>query len=275
MSFKITITPSLEALNSEKKLIALAGNNNGRSIFPKLATFANNLGAYVDHTLSKLSFSFAVETGYSKIVRETNTLNYVAMSKRMMPKPAGMIGTYNEYLKVMEKHSEVLCNIDKDMLIPLEKWIMRSLGDYSFLSRATSFDSVDVPKVDVIRNDIKKVVNFADKTSSAPYGELIKRNGDWPEVVKLLGSIQRDIQKSKPEQIRARVDVVSDKLTVLIKRIDEEKLTEQIPGKTVALIAEMMYKVGEAIEMYSAYCYLISTTVIAIDRTIDTLNDDK
>lgn len=186
-------------------------------------------------------------------------------------RPTGLTVSFLEAVKdIGEYHAEVM-NIRDRLLTPFIKWAAEGLTDPTKLQNLTDGKPLSMVDVDLINEKLDVLYDVTDKSDKIPYSVVVKRNSDWPTLVKELRVLINRQNRLKLGKLRQDVNVVSDYVDMILKYCSENKDTYECSKNSRMKLADILYAVGREVSLVSRYHWAVSSLSTAVEDTVSKL----
>ena len=186
-------------------------------------------------------------------------------------RPTGMTAGYLDAVKLLTEHHDEVVSINERLLIPFIKWAAEAITYPSNLQNLTDNKTLKMIDVDLINDRLDSLYNLEDKSDKAPYSAMIKRNSDWPVIVKGLRTLVNRQNKLKPGKLRESVDSASSHIDTIIKNCLRYPNKYDCSKHSRAKMADLLYAMGREVSLVSRYHWAVSSLTISIEDTVEKL----
>lgn len=210
-----------------------------------------------------------LDRAQQKFLTKIAELRYVDIVKEPVFVPPGMISSYVEYMDGMRDFIALAVS-SKDTVIEFTNFISKLMenagarADVSYIAKRTR-------ELRRERDEIIKVQaeHFGknSRVTQNTYGNVVRNNGEWQQVLNTLHLLNQSVQKTDPEQVLKEIALsvqLVDKFSAQIKAGAYPDLSNE----TVSKIADYVYAVAQMMEIYSIAHFRLLSVTTAINDTI-------
>lgn len=204
---------------------------------------------------------------------ELQKLPYVDLRQEKVPAPPGLTTDYLSYLGSLSKAADQAGRVLEDYVLPLTNIIAVRLANPSVLAS----HSPDPVLEKLTKSSTKEITRWIKElhgqtqsqptTITMPYGKLVRRQADWPAIVKHATHIHDQFAKDDASRFKAAVDRLNDLMGTLIQRLAHDKDAYRVAGPALKDLAEASYIVAAYVEFYG----LVYRRAVVLDHAIDQL----
>ena len=207
--------------------------------------------------------------------RSLKNVNYVAVKDVTFTGPMGLQTTYVQYINEIENSVALSEKLVSDVLQPFSNWVAVMLSTPENLKSVSNLP-IDTKALDKERDalveHLVKVVDPKSPQTSFRYGSLVSRNADWDIIVNKTNDLASRLMLTDRKKIMRMVDDLTEMLSRLVERIEEDPETYQLSGNTTSVLATLCYSAGKSLEQYSNSSVMVQELVTTVTRTVDELN---
>lgn len=205
-----------------------------------------------------------------KVVGLMKSLPYSAMVDVSVFVPAGLSGTYDDYLDMLEVGQSYAEDLLKDTLGAGMRWIAALLSEPENLQRVSGtpeFRKIVWHDLEAYQKGMAKITSKKDASDSAKLGEVIPNVAAWPQVCKRMEEIQsRYASISRTDLIDAVTDLTGA-LETLMHRAEIEPDVYKLSSRTMKEIADVSYQLAREVEFFSVYSFQLEQMSNALNDT--------
>jgi hypothetical protein len=189
--------------------------------------------------------------------------------------PEGLRVTFLEYLDVMIPAQQRANDVLEFVLKPFEKFVGRLISDEVFRNQSgqhiKEFKDLEAGYKKTIEA-MGKCFGKNDYKASAPFSEVVKRNGDWRNVFAKTGELRTLYQAFPQKDITSRLNVLYESLDALVEQIQRDQYA-RVEADVTKEISAGMYHIAKEIELAGLTTFRSKTFITAINTTL--LNMDE
>lgn len=175
------------------------------------------------------------------------------------------------YLKVLHENILLANEIEAKYIAPLVTFLSKKLGNPDSLRTASPDPLLEHIKLEPIKAATRAISHvLGDKAEATrPYGQLIKRNADWQEILPLAKAVHDGFGKADHENFTGQFERCNELLGTLIGRLTASENHYAVSAVTLGRITDAAYIVATAVEFYGM-TYRRATALDTVwDRTIE------
>ena len=233
----------------------------------KLPNFFKGVTNFVEDKLNALrQRESAVDRGLFYKAKDAN--DYMKLRNKKVPVPAGLNTTYLKHLDTLERNQEFADTLMAEVLIPTEKFLgglldkpdnMKSQIESTLISEIARRDIEDAKSE--MHDDFSK-----DQAQQRPYGDVVKRQGDWDELYKRMDALEKRIENNDPINTVDMVTTISEYLDVIIERLEEDPETYNMSGVTISSLTKLTYLIATEVEFMSVHTFMYKELKTSVEE---------
>lgn len=229
-----------------------------------------------------------VSKGVSDKILELKTLKTFAYPTKQMNKflkvnpydtimeltvyrPPGLIVSYLEAVRVIERYHEAVANVEKRLLDPFIKWSANMLTEPSRLSELASVRDLDTIDSDSVIESLDALFDVRDKSDTAMYSDMVRRNSEWRDIIRSMRIIINRQNKLKPAKLNSKVDKVTEAVNKIISHCRTEPSVYSCSEQARANMADVVYELGREVSLVSRLYHIIKSLATALEDTSNKL----
>lgn len=225
----------------------------------------------IENTFDKFLKDNYVELRPSvRFERYVQTMPYTDMMSMRAEIPEGLDVTFMEYMAVMLPAQERANAVLLTVITPFELFVSRMISDDTFRNQMGH----QVKEFKDLESDYDKTVKAMGKcfkkngfNASAPFSDVVKRNGDWKVIFKHAGELKGLIEDFPKDEITKRLNRLYDQLDELVAQVRADKFS-QVEKETTHILSEGMYHVAKEIELAALTTYRSKNFIHALNTTL-------
>lgn len=244
-----------------------------------LQSYVVNIKSFMNDTVTSIkdlpTFDFAKDSRLDRLISKTN---YVSLSTISVYVPAGVNTTWLQYLEALETSQSVVDRLLVDTIKPATAYFSMLLASPENLSSVTHRLEVDK----IVFHDAQ--IEKAKKATAAcyakhgvntkrAYGDVFKRNGDWPEAQKELEELVARQSKVSLGEVSKQVNDLTEIMDRLVIRMRQNPEVYAVSGVTADALSTISLKLGLEVEFYAAHTFMLQSASAAMQDTIKHLTE--
>lgn len=199
---------------------------------------------------------------------------YMAVRERGIVVPPGFKGSFANYTEVLSKAVDVLTELEKNYITPIEKHLAVILADPAKFKKSITTDCADVGGA-VFDSLYQSISGYFDGTLrsdqsnlGAVYGRLKDIDTTFDNLIKI--SVKLEMSNLTPAKMKSRAQLVSSLIDKVIIRMKQKPEQFELNGINSKLVGELTHTLARAFEFYA----MITNSVdIAIHAAVDSFYD--
>lgn len=209
----------------------------------------------------------------SSLQRMLSTVDYTDLMELTFHKPVGMIGQYEDYIKLLSNHSyPALTGIITQVLIPAQKrfgYYLNNPGDinqrhkFEYGSRYTLNGLADLLSVEA------SSIEMGNHTGTATFGNLFESKMAFVNTATMLNQMNLErFRLVSPDKVKVEVDKLAKLADTLLNQLSSNG--QQASAPFVTMITEELKTVAKWIEWYATIIVrlLDATTAMKLNEAI-------
>lgn len=206
------------------------------------------------------------------MIRALEEIGYMRAQKLKVYTPTGMDVTYLEYLTILEASQEAVERLESGLISPFKQWIGKMLTDPSELAsvrgNGTPKDVV-FSDIDAIREMNENAFDQRKAKAEQSLGDVFNRLKDVEATQEKANGLIERLARIDRKKLTKSVEELSELLSKLTKRIQEEEEGYSVSNKTIESLSALVYEVAVEVEHYSVYVHSIEALTNALQDTND------
>lgn len=274
-------TASLESLGRRMALESIANNSTGIvDVFSRLisksadtlTSFASPLSDLINPTKETTGLK---KGSYKELSRKLTRIPYSGVADMLVMVPEGFHGDLGAYLQFLKQNQIAVIKAADQVMADYELEISSFLSNVDI--RKSSKSHLDFyKKVRTIRSNVEeslaKYFSKKDVRSRVKFGSVVKRMGEFDEVLALAEDIRGSAMNRKElGNLLAKVTTISELLKLLKEKLENKELND-VSSDMAKHIAEGAYEVAKYIELVSLLSFNGEVAVTCVDSIVDQLN---
>lgn len=261
-----------EYFSIQKEVQSMEGFLDGlKRMIPN--TIKNFLGFSKSLTVNKHSVKALDRKTVNIIQSKIIAVSYMDLDHDTAMIPAYFTGTYLQYAELLLKFAQY-CSKLQQHIDQYERSLALILsdpkGNLKDFSKEISEYSQWRAEREGLKQDLAALFTSKSTSDIAPYGQVIKRQSEWDDVIKTMESVSIIINRIDVKDIKDSITHLSNLLTEIKKLIDQGNLDESNKdiGKQIGMGA---LEIAEQIEFYSLLRFQYDILYNCIIETVDKL----
>ena len=235
----------------------------------------NTIKAFFSFTNS-LSFKNSVVKGLDSkwvnvIKKDIIQHPYLDVVDKIAFAPPYYTGTYLQYvelLKEMVAYNNGLIARIEAFDITIGRIISTPTGQLKDFTKEISEYSKWSTGRNTLKNTLASLYTGKSTNDAVPYGNVIKRQADWDEVLKGLVEIEKGINQIDNKKLKKQLDILAEHLAILKEMIEKGSISN--PGKDFnKQVAQGTLEMAEQIEFYALMRYQYDILLTCVQRTAE------
>jgi hypothetical protein len=203
-------------------------------------------------------------------VNQLVAVPYPQMRSVEVPCVPGIKVDYRLYTERLADDAKLCKRMEEDYLDPLIDYIARKLSHPDGLKSAQPDDTlshISMKDLNAHNNAISKCIDAKHGKVSKPYGQIVKRNADWPEILAHSQTIHLAFSQVDHDRFKAKVDRANNLLATLIQRLTQDRDAYKVSSAVLGKVVEVSYVVATAVEYYG----MTYRRALILDNALDQL----
>jgi len=197
---------------------------------------------------------------------------YTDLRVRSVAIPPGLDATYLEYAKVLLNASEMIVDIQPNLLTPYSRWLATNINTPNNLlsARGGSVKGFKPNDIDGIYELMQPMFKKGSTSNVGKVGKHFSRLKDVSEVSKLNEEISKNLLLIDRKALLKKVDEIVHYLEILFDRLTDEHATPVSPevGK---MLSKLTYTVAREMEFMGVVFYNHKAFNVAFEQVIEKL----
>ena len=208
-------------------------------------------------------------------VEQLVAVPYPQMRSVIVPCIPGIRVDYLTYTDRLADDAKFCSQFEAMYLDPLIDYLARKLNNPDGLRSVQPDDALDhmsLKEFNAHNAAMGKVLDLHNDKAQKPYGQLIRRNADWPEILAHSQTIHAVFTQADHDRFKTKFDRAKNLLDTLIQRLthggpDAYKISAPVFTKVV----DATYVVAHAVELYGLTYRRALVLDFALDQLIDSV----
>jgi hypothetical protein len=203
---------------------------------------------------------------------ELATIPYQILRTKTFPSVPGVKVDYLAYTEQLAADAKLVDAIEKEYLDPFITYLSGRLNSPDGLRSMkpdTSLNHINLSELNKHAGMMGRLINVKDDAPTKPYDKLIRRQGDWADIVKHSQAINLTFTKSDHDRFTAKADRLNALLGTLIQRLTAEHDAYKVSGPVLKNIIDASYACATAVEFYG----LTYRRALVLDQALTQLVD--
>ena len=254
---------SLDSLRHQRDVISLeavSGETAQLSALAKLPAFLTSAKSAFQNQLDrsvKAVLDFA--SAFSSLASRLSRVDHGTVRAVTVQVPEGLKVDMLSYGQTLHAATANMKLIEQQMLTPFMNWLNRHLsspGQLRTVGPTLQISHYKALDVSGMKAAIDKCFNTKGQAvSQIPYGQAVRRSGDWKELEKIQNDLNRDMSPGLHKQILNSTAELEVSIDTLVLRMSKEA-AKYAPSTTVTQeLVNTAFEVAEAIEFYATLRY--------------------
>lgn len=243
---------------------------NPKYLRTNISKFIDSLQAYFADT-DDLASDIGRVPHYGKVRRSLEKTSYASMRETKVFIPAGLNVQYKTYLAVLEPSIKINEGLMENLLNPFSRWLADNVNNPEQLKRISHSSTIkdfEPHNLDSALEELGECFDRGGNQNRIPFKDAFSRNGDVKEVLEETERLTSRFIAIPRDQVRRKVDEISDNLDILIERIKEEDPDYEVGEEVEQLMAQMAYTVAREVEFYGTMAYQLTQLTTALQDTV-------
>lgn len=193
--------------------------------------------------------------------------DYMTLRRYPVMVPKGLAVSYLKHLKTLSKAQDAVDGLITETLQPFEKHLATLLSNPdTLMSQRESkiIDKVVTHDIDALRDTIAK--DFSrDGAEKRKYGDLIGRQGDWPQVAGEFNDLVERLARVPRKEVLALVELITEHLDKLLQRMETDPETYQATGISISELAKVSFVMAQEVEFYATHSFMLEQLQVSIE----------
>jgi len=261
---------SLESQYRILTLEARAGNASLQQAVTRLPEFLKATTKKLVEALSHPIDALFPARDLHWAVNQLTAIPYPQMRSVNVPAVPGLRCDYLTYTNQLAADALFSQDVETHYLDPLIDYIARKLAHPDGLKNAQPDDTlshITLAELTAHNAAIRKCLDLKHDQPSKPYGQLIKRNADWPGILANSQTIHGVFTQSDHDRFKAKVDRTNTLLAMLIQRLTHDHNAYKVSATTLTAVVNASYVSATAVEFYG----LTYRRALVLDYALDQL----
>lgn len=182
-------------------------------------------------------------------VKVTKDLPYLTVAENEIYQPRGLktdLLTYARYL-----HDEMVhtLTIDERVISPFNLWISGVIEDPAKLKELAKLN-IEYSDVAKRRKELAKYVDVTSEQTTGDYGDIIRRNKDWGEIVTLVNEITELSTKTNLDRIKKKIESMKAHTENLVNVIEASSDVIEFSKASINNLSEETLSIALEIEFH-------------------------
>lgn len=230
----------------------------------------------VENTFDKYLSSAPVELQPTKFFeRFVDQKPYADIMQYRAEIPEGLAVNYLDYLQVLSTAQERANKIITNVIDPFSKFVGKMISDEIFRNQPghqiKEFRNLEPEYVATLKA-FDKCFKKNDYSSSAAFGEVVRRNADWKQVFNETAALKKLYQSFPGKEVTDKLNRLYEMLDELINQIKLDHY-DRVEKEVTQLLSVGMYNVAKEIELAALTTFRSKTFIVAINTTIKNINE--
>lgn len=259
-----------------------AGKNNDHSSFTtKLSELGQSIRNVFAGSNNKIStsydrYSVSTLTYIRSYVSESQEYEtYMAVRDRGIYVPPGFKGNLSNYTATLLEAVNVLVNLEKTYIDPIERHLSIILADPSKFKKSITSDCSDVSgkTFDSIYKSIGGYFDGTLRTDQSSLGQAYGRLKDIDDTIDNLIKINTKVDSSTltPAKMKSRAQLISSLIDKIIIRMKQKPEQFELNGINSKLVGELTHTLARAFEFYAT---ITNSVDITLRSVVDSFYDN-
>ncbi len=207
-----------------------------------------------------------------RVSSKLRTKPYLTLRDLEVQVPAGLATDYLTYAKVLLEAAHSAALLKNNVLQPFASWLGARLGDPSLLASLSANLEVKGFKLnptDALHKKIFACLRTSGRQEvTAPYGQALRRNADWEELVKIMEEINGLLNNAYHREVVELTHHCIKMTDTLMQRMKEAPEQYRMSPEAVQALATTCYSVGRELEFYGLLRHRVGELSHALTETI-------
>lgn len=207
----------------------------------------------------------------SFLLRELPKHNYLDVADLTAYKPAGLAVPLIDYVEALKPAAERAAETFHKYLPGYTMILSRLINDESF-QLASSDLTRDFANLEKEREKLYKNIGDCfkkgDTGTTTTYEKLVKRNGDWKEVIAFTEHMTNTMNKVDRKLLNKKIEETVELLSVLAAKIERGEL-QKVSPQVVKALSEGAYQLGAELEFFSVVYYRLMELTGTMNQTME------
>lgn len=265
---------SLESQYETLTLEAMAGDSSLQQALTRLPEFfkavKKKVADAIEHPIDALFPTKNLEWAASQLI----AVPYPHMRTQQVPCVAGIKVDYLTYTERLADDAKLCRRFENEFLDPYVAYLSGKLNNPDGLRSMRPDDSlehINLKELNVHNTAMNKLLDVHDEKMSKPYGKLIRRNADWPEVIAHSRVIHEAFTQSDHERFKGKFERANVLLGSLIQRLTADQDAYKVSAPVLKAIVDAAYAIATAVEYYGITYRRARALDFALDQLIESV----
>jgi hypothetical protein len=265
---------SLESQYETLTLEAMAGESSLQQALTRLPEFfkaaKKKVADAFQHPIDALFPAKNLEWAAGQLIATP----YPHMRNQQVPCVAGIKTDYLTYTERLADDAKFCRRLEAEYLDPFIAYLSAKLNNPDGLRSVrpdNSLDHITIKDLNVHNTAMSKLVDTHDEKMSKPYGKLIRRNADWPEVIAHSKVIHEAFTEGDHERFKGKIERANTLLASLIQRLTADQDAYKISAPVLKTVVDVAYVIANAVEYYGVTYRRALVLDYALDQLIESV----
>ena len=210
-----------------------------------------------------------------EFIRLVEKHSYTNLAPLSVFVPEGLDATYKDYIARLDVSVDHIKHIIDDVLAPFTTYLSQLITNRDQVFNTASMDSL-FSKLEEGRKNAHASIGECFKQGSTrtevKYGDAVKRNADWEEVLHNSDHISTEMNRIDRKQLARKVKECSDLLEIVIAKIKRGEL-DNAADAVVQNLSNGTYQVASEVEFFSVTYYRVDALCKSIKATTEKIEN--
>lgn len=208
--------------------------------------------------------------GQYAFVGELSKHNYVDIVPLTSYVPEGLIVDYLSYAQALSRavdHAVKVQDLLNTYTTYLAMLITNEHQRFSTQNSVAIYQGLQEKREEILR-EMGSCFKQGSHETDVKYGDVVKRNADWPYVFGEIDSLSKQINSVNRKVLNQKVKEATELMEKVIAMIKEGKLENSAPEVATEL-SNGAYQIASELEFFSVVYYRVVGFVTAVNSTVD------
>lgn len=242
-----------------------------------LQQFVGNVKNFMTDLLvpmqNDVKFDFVPDSKLNNVI---DAVNFVSISPLLISIPPGVSVKMHTFIDALEQSQSIADRLVVDTLKPALVYFSHLLAMPESLSNVAP--TPEALRIKMHTTEIEAAKKATGNCYSTTYtntrrsmGDLFDNRKDWRECNNRMQALCERLAKNPPTAIVADVNQLTEVMDRLIIRMKQKPDEYSVTGSTSDLMSKIAFEVGQEVEFYAAYSYMLQSAMSAMKDNIKQL----